>query len=249
MLWAGPQHNVEPLTPANPSSSAPIPAYLAPGLPMEELMSSTFTWYWLQKLGARTPPHVLLLWTPTQIHLPSKRAPTATQGPARLSLLQPWRSLAEADLWRCPRWGNPYRVSTSGLAQVAGGREAAVWHEVLSVGQGPRGCRLAQMPQKSHGAIPPAMCKQPDVPYITLGAHMMYVRMLCRRMQRSWGAVGCFSALLPLHIVLPVLSSVILMPRTREPCSEVIALFFSSSSWVGAMLWRQKQLGIPAYKG
>lgn len=156
MLWAGPQHNVEPLTPANPSSSAPIPAYLAPGLPMEELMSSTFTWYWLQKLGARTPPHVLLLWTPTQIHLPSKRAPTATQGPARLSLLQPWRSLAEADLWRCPRWGNPYRVSTSGLAQVAGGREAAVWHEVLSVGQGPRGCRLAQMPQKKPWSNPPS---------------------------------------------------------------------------------------------
>lgn len=110
--------------------------------------------------------------------------------------------------------------------------------------------KALNFPSLGEGWQHPAICKQPAIPHITWGAYTVYVRMLCRRMQSPGGTVGRFSTLLlPMHIVLPISSLVILMPRTRDPCSEVIALFFPSSFWVRAMLWRQERLSIPAYKG
>lgn len=44
---------------------------------------------------------------------------------------------------------------------------------------------LEQLAQISHGTVSPNFCKQPDMPHIILGAHMMYVRMFCRRLQHQ----------------------------------------------------------------
>lgn len=153
-------------------------------------------------------------------------------------------------------WGHPCRVAARlGTNGQWGGR---TWSDTRrsQQGQGLRGHR-----RRFGGWLRAASTNQPwsSMPrHLQAASPTVYYSRCSHNVRENvlhacavlGGTVGCFSALLlPLHIVFPILSSVILMPRAREPCREVITLFFSFSSWACAMLWRQEWLSVPAYKG